>query len=186
MKTLLVKTLLARLAGIVLLVALLAPALWSCNSETAFAKAQREQTEQYKAIDDTIIRNYLVRRNITNYTRTESGLYLINTAAGTGPFIVTGNQVQVRYIGRLLGNDRTGQVFESTYDNHTACQCNVFPVGGQIQGWNEGLLLMQAGTRKTLLIPSYLAYGPSGGGPGSPIGPNQPLLFEMEIARVLP
>lgn len=175
------KRLFANLTALVLLTALLAPALWSCNSETAFAKQQRERTDQYKAIDDTLIRNYLVRRNITNYTRTESGLYLINTAAGTGPFISTGNQVAVRYIGRLLGYANSGQVFENTNENRTQCRCNNFTVGGQIQGWNEGLLLMQAGSRKTLLIPSYMAYGASGSGG---IGPDQPLSFEMEILGV--
>ena len=180
------KTLLPRLAGVLLLLALVAPALWSCNSETAFAKAQRERTEQYKAIDDTIIRNYLVRRNITNYTRTESGLYLINTADGTGPLIRTGSQVSVRYIGRLLGYGGSGQVFESTYDNRTTCLCGAFTVGQQIGGWNEGLQLMQLGSRKTLLIPSYLAYGSGGGGQGSAIGPDQPIMFEMEIVRVSP
>lgn len=178
------KTLLTRLAGVLLLLALVAPALWSCNSETASAKALRERTDRFKAIDDTIIRNYLVRRNITNYTRTESGLYLINTADGTGPLIRTGGQVSVRYIGRLLGNDKTGQVFESTYDNRTACQCGAFTVGQQIGGWNEGLQLMQLGSRKTLLIPSYLAYGYGGGGQGSAIGQDQPLSFEMEIVSV--
>ena len=180
------KTLLPRLAGVLLLLALVAPALWSCNSETTFAKAQRERTDQYKAIDDTIIRNYLVQRNITNYTRTESGLYLINTADGTGPLIRTGSQVSVRYIGRLLGYGGSGQVFESTYDNRTTCLCGAFTVGQQIGGWNEGLQLMQLGSRKTLLIPSYLAYGSGGGGQGSAIGPDQPIMFEMEIVRVSP
>ncbi len=180
------KTLLARLVGVLLVLALVVPALWGCNSETALAKAQRENTEKYKAIDDDTIRNYLVRRNITNYTRTESGLYLINTADGTGPLIRPGNEVSVRYIGRLLGNGQTGYVFENSYENRTTCQCGVFRVGGQIAGWNEGLPLMRLGSRKTLLIPSYLAYGSSGGGQGSAIGINQPLSFEMEITKVSP
>ena len=175
------KRLLAKLATGLLLMALVAPALWSCNSETASAKALREHTDLYKTIDDTLIRGYLNRNHITNYTRTESGLYLINTADGTGPLISTGNQVAVRYIGRLLGYGRSGQIFENSNDNRTPCRCGNFTVGQQIAGWNEGLQLMQMGSRKTLLIPSYMAY--SYGGSGS-IGPDQPLLFEMEIVGV--
>jgi FKBP-type peptidyl-prolyl cis-trans isomerase len=176
------KRLFANLATLALLTGLLAPALWSCNSETDFAKAQREHTEQYKAIDDTLIRGYLNRQHITNYTRTESGLYVINTADGTGPFIKTGNQVAVKYIGRLLGYANSGQIFENSNENRDPCRCGNFTVGQQIEGWNEGLQLMQAGTRKTLLIPSYMAYGATGSGS---IGPDQPLSFEMEILGVL-
>ena len=173
-----------RLPVLVFLLAVSGITFWGCGTtETASAKAIREHTEAYKLIDDSIILGYLNRHRIVNYTRTTSGLYLINKTAGTGPFIKTGQIFNVKYIGRLLGYGNEGKVFESTYDNHLACQCGTFVAGQQITGWNEGVQLMQAGSQKTLLIPSYMAYGIYGSGS---IGADQPLLFEMEIVSIAP
>ncbi len=155
----------------------------SCSTTTASTQALNDHIALYRTIDDTLILGYLNRHHITNYTRTSTGLYLINTLDGTGPFIKTGNVFSVRYIGRLLGYANTGTTFENSYQNRTQCQCATFVAGQQIAGWNEGLQLMQAGTKKTLLIPSYLGYGVNGNGT---IPADQPLMFEMEIVSVTP
>lgn len=171
---------------VALILLLATPAFWSCSTETAAVKDDREHTEAYKVIDDTLIQGYLNRNRITNYTRTNSGLYLIPVTEGTGATVSTGKTVTVRYIGRYLGYALNGRIFENSTDNHSACGCAPFVVGQQIAGWNEGLQLMRQGDRKVLLIPSYLAYGRYGSvaGLGNDLFEDQPLMFDMEIISV--
>jgi len=53
-----------------------------------------------------------------------------------------------------------------------------------IKGWTEALLLMPKGSKWQLFIPHYLAYGARGSPPG--IGPNEVLIFEVEVLDILP
>ncbi len=86
---------------------------------------------------------------------------------------VTGDQVEVHYEGRLP--DRT--VFDSSYDRG---QPAVFPSDRLIQGWVQALPLMNVGEQWTLVIPPELGYGEQGT-PGGPIGPNEALIFKVEL-----
>jgi FKBP-type peptidyl-prolyl cis-trans isomerase len=66
----------------------------------------------------------------------------------------------------------------------------VFTAGsGAITGFSEGLLLMRKGDRKLVLIPSRLAYGPSGQtNPqtnATVIPPDAVLMFDIEVLDVL-
>ena len=58
-------------------------------------------------------------------------------------------------------------------------------MGMVIPGWDEGLQLLPVGSKATLVIPSRLAYGDRGA-PGSPIGPNAALVFDVEVLNVKP
>ena len=197
------KNLLLRARLLVLLAGLLlaAPALWSCNTETAPVKALREHEEKMVRIDEDTIRNNLTRNNLlSTATRTSSGLYLVTLATGTGTPITNGRQVRVRYIGRFLSNGAQpgstgypaspgdprypqGAIFDNSSDKGVACGCAVFTAGSTTKGFDEGLLLMRQGDRKLLLVPSRLAYGP-GGSAGS-IPPDSALMFDVEILEVL-
>ena len=57
-----------------------------------------------------------------------------------------------------------------------------FPVGGVIPGWTEALLTMKPGGKVWLVIPSKLAYGKRGA--GGDIGPDEDLVFYMELLAV--
>ena len=179
---------------------LAAPALWSCNSQTSYQKQVAEHENQMKAIDEDTIHNYLVRNRLLNKaTRTNSGLYVVDSVAGTGPAVVSGRQVSVKYIGRFLSSGAhpessgiaasygnasypAGAVFDNSTENRSACGCAVFTAGsGAIPGFNEGLLLLRKGDRKLLLIPSRLAYGPAG---SNSIPPDAALMFDVEILDV--
>lgn len=177
-----------------------APALWSCNSQTTYQKQLAEHQNQLKAIDEDTIHNYLVRRRLLNKARrTTSGLYVVDSVAGTGPAVTAGKRVRVKYIGRFLSNGAhpastgypasygnpnypQGAIFDNSSENKTLCGCVVFTGGsGAVPGFNEGLLLLRQGDRKLLLLPSHLAYGPAG---STSIPPDAALLFDVEILEV--
>ena len=182
------------------LLLLAAPALWSCNSQTTVQRQLSEHQDQLKIIDEDTIQSYLRRNNLlTKATRTNSGLYVVSMVDGTGATVKTGNNVRVKYVGRLLSNGAhpssynypaslgdprypQGTIFDNSADNHTICGCTVFTVGsGLTVGFNEGLLLMRVGDRKLLLVPSRLAYGP-GGNTGIPT--DAALLFDVEVLGI--
>lgn len=175
---------------------LAAPALWSCNTETALQKVAREHEEQLKIIDEDTIQHYLQRNKLQDKaTRTTSGLYVVSLVNGQGTPVTTGRSVRVKYIGRFLSNGAypgstgypasggnynypVGSVFDNSTENRTACGCAVFTAGsGAIAGFSEGLLLMRQGDRKLLLIPSRLAYGPNG-----QVNQNNTLTFPRDAA----
>ena len=193
------------------LLLLAAPALWSCNTETTFQKSAREHEEQLRVIDEDTIRSYLRRNNqLTSATRTNSGLYVVGLAEGTGTPVQAGRQVRVKYVGRFLSNGAhpessgrpasfgyprfpAGSIFDNSATNRTLCGCAVFTAGsgiagGTIAGFSEGLLLMRQGDRKLLLIPSRLAYGPSGSTDQTTgqlvVPPDAALSFDIEILDV--
>lgn len=175
------------------------PALWSC-SETALQISLREHEQQLKNIDEDTIKHYLQRNNLQG-TPTGSGLYYVNITNGQGTQVTSGRQVRVRYVGRFLSNGAhpasngypaspgnfsypVGSIFDNSADNRTTCGCAVFTAGsGAIAGFTEGLLLMRQGDRKLLLVPSRLAYGPTGQ-PGS-IPSDAALSFDVEVLEVL-
>lgn len=179
----------AGLLGLLVLCA--SPALWSCTTAIdtsaydAAVQAAKDHQAKYQVIDDTIIQGYLKRHNYTaaNYQRTSSGLYLITLTAGTGTQVAAGKQISVKYTGKYVSKAKENTVFD-TSDNAPSKSFD-YTVGAVslIPGWSEGIFLMRQGDRKLLLIPSYLAYGPSG---QNPIPPDTPILFDMQIVTVSP
>jgi FKBP-type peptidyl-prolyl cis-trans isomerase len=187
---------------------LASPAIWSCSADTTYTKQLREHQDQLQIIDEDTIHNYLVKNNLLRKaTRTSSGLYMVDSVAGTGAPITAGSKVRLKYIGRFLSNGAhpessgyaasygnsnfpVGSIFDNSADNNTVCGCAVFTQGGNnVAGFNEGLLLMRQGDRKLLLIPSRLAYGPSGQSnpnTGAIIFPaDAAIMFDVEVLDVL-
>lgn len=107
---------------------------------------------------------------------TESGLQYRVIEEGTGAKPTLTDTVEVHYRGTLVD----GTEFDSSYARGEPVS---FPVSGVIPGWTEALQLMPVGSRWELVIPSELAYGP--GGTGGPIGPNQALIFEVELLGIV-
>ena len=108
---------------------------------------------------------------------TPSGLQYEVLTEGDGPMPAATDQVEVHYTGKLID----GTVFDSSVDRGMPATFGVTQV---IPGWVEALQLMKAGSKWRLFIPSNLAYGPNGA-PGSPIGPNSTLIFDVELIKVL-
>lgn len=104
-------------------------------------------------------------------TTTESGLQYKVLVTGNGPKPSETNTVRVNYKGRLID----GTEFDSSFKRGVPAE---FGVNQVIAGWTEALKLMPEGSKWELYIPPDLAYGPGGTGP---IGPNQTLIFEVEL-----
>lgn len=107
---------------------------------------------------------------------TPSGLQYEVLTEGDGPMPTAEDQVEVHYTGKLID----GTVFDSSVDRG---QPATFGVTQVIPGWVEALQLMKAGSKWRLFIPSQLAYGPNGA--GGVIGPNQTLIFDVELLKVI-
>ena len=110
-------------------------------------------------------------------TTTESGLQYEVLRAGDGPSPTIEQTARLHYRGTLID----GTEFDSSYEREPA----EFPVGGLIAGFTEALTLMPVGSHFRIVIPSDIGYGPGGGSPGSSIGPNATLIFEIELLEIV-
>lgn len=104
-----------------------------------------------------------------------NGIQYKELRKGSGARPKVSDTVVVHYEGRLVD----GTVFDSSKARGEPA---TFPVNGVIQGWQEVLPLMAAGSRWEVVIPPKLAYGVRGAGAG--IGPNETLVFEIELLEV--
>lgn len=107
-----------------------------------------------------------------------SGLQYKIIKAGTGPKPTAEDTVLCHYRGTLVDNTE----FDSSYKRGEPLK---IPVGGVIKGWTEAIQLMPVGSKWQLYIPADLAYGERGA-PGSPIGPNSALIFDVELISIEP
>ena len=108
-------------------------------------------------------------------TTTNSGLQYRVIKEGTGHKPRPTDKVTVHYAGKLVN----GKEFDSSYKRGQPID---FPLNAVIPGWSEGVQLMQEGARYRFTIPAQLAYG-TRGTQGS-IGPNETLIFEVELISV--
>jgi FKBP-type peptidyl-prolyl cis-trans isomerase FklB len=105
-----------------------------------------------------------------------SGLQYKILEPGTGPKPAASDSVVCNYRGTLID----GTEFDSSYKRG---QPATFPVGQVIKGWTEALQLMPVGSKWQLFIPSDLAYGERGTN-GGPVGPNETLIFEVQLVSI--
>ena len=102
---------------------------------------------------------------------------ILSDIPGTGPTIVNHSKISVHYRGTL----EDGTEFDSSFKRN---QPFVFQIGIRkvIPGWEIGLMDMKVGGKRTLIIPSNLAYGKTG--KGNIIPPNATLIFEIELLEI--
>jgi FKBP-type peptidyl-prolyl cis-trans isomerase len=97
--------------------------------------------------------------------------------AGTGKSPTAEDVVQVHYTGTLID----GTKFDSSVDRGEPAE---FSCGQVIPGWRQALQEMKEGDKWMLYIPPQLAYGERGA-PGGAIGPNEALIFEVELIKIV-
>lgn len=133
------------------------------NSEEAAAngKAGAEYIEKEMKADKSL-------------KKTASGLVYKVIKEGKGTKPTAGQTAQVKYEGRHIN----GEVFDNGQG-----QVQEFPVSRVVPGFSEGLMLMSPGAKYRFYIPGNLGYGEQGT-PGGPIGPNETLVFDVELVGV--
>jgi FKBP-type peptidyl-prolyl cis-trans isomerase FklB len=105
-----------------------------------------------------------------------SGLQYKVITAGKGKTPKATDTVKTHYHGTLID----GTVFDSSVKRGEPVS---FPVNQVIAGWTEALQLMKEGDKWQLFVPGKLAYAEQPP-PGSPIGPNSALIFEVELISI--
>jgi len=111
-----------------------------------------------------------------NVVTLKSGLQYEVLKKGNGIIPNEEDSVEVHYHGTLID----GEVFDSSIDREEPAS---FGVNGVIKGWTEALQLMKEGAKWKLCIPADIAYGENG---SNSIGPNETLVFEVELLKVIP
>ena len=108
----------------------------------------------------------------------------VDLKQGTGAEAQTGHVVIVHYTGWLYDPDAPdghGRKFDSSVDR--GAPFGFFLGEGKvIKGWDQGVVGMKVGGKRTLIIPPDLAYGERGA--GGVIPPNATLVFDVELLQV--
>ncbi|MGY0504340.1 FKBP-type peptidyl-prolyl cis-trans isomerase N-terminal domain-containing protein [Luteimonas sp. e5] len=153
------------------------------SAEETAAVRQRLVERQQQQARDAAERNaaegerfLAANRGEKGVVSTRSGLQYLVLRPGKGARPLPTSQVRVDYEGRLLD----GTVFDSSYARGEPAE---FALNRVIAGWTEGLGLMAPGAKYRFWIPSGLGYGTRGSPPN--IGPNQTLVFDVELHDIL-
>ena len=142
----------------------------------AMAARQQEEMQAKAKINEEAGIAYLAKnKERKEVLTTPSGLQYEVIKEGNGKQPTANDSVTVHYTGRLID----GTVFDSSVDRGEPATFGVTQV---IPGWAEALQMMKEGTQWRLYIPSALAYGPNGA--GNVIGPNETLIFDVELIKV--
>ena len=140
------------------------------------AMAEREADAAKKQADEVTLGDKYVADHKLTVITTASGLKYKVVQAGIKPKPIAGDSVYVNYVGHTL----EGKIFDTSYEQ-VAKSAGLQQIGreyeplkfvlgqqGIIPGWQEGILLLNEGSKATLIIPSKLAYGDKAAGPDIP------------------
>ncbi len=105
-------------------------------------------------------------------------LEISDITIGEGPEARVGDQVLVHYVGVTHSS---GEEFDASYNRGAPLN---FPLGAGrvIRGWDQGVIGMQVGGRRQLVIPPHLAYGDQGA--GGVIAPGETLIFVVDLVGI--
>lgn len=136
----------------------------------------------------------LVKINPTSAPQPITTLQIKDSVIGTGPAAAKGNVLTVRYTGYLYDASRTdlrGGVFDSATLKSITFDFKLGD-GYVIAGWDQGLIGMQVGGKRTLIVPPDLGYGnmalsaqpPFNGVTFVAIPANAVLIFDIELVSM--
>ncbi len=131
------------------------------------SKENKENVEAGKAYADKALKE--------GYTKAPSGIVYKIENAGTGNKVQPSDKVSIFYKGKKVD----GTVFDETKNDPYTASASAF-----IPGFNEALTMLAKGGKMTVIIPGELAYGLEGA--GNLIGPNETLVFDIEVADIEP
>ncbi|HEY5108533.1 MAG TPA: FKBP-type peptidyl-prolyl cis-trans isomerase [Acidimicrobiales bacterium] len=97
---------------------------------------------------------------------------------GTGPAVKAGDKASVQYVGVAYSSKK---IFDSSWSRNQPYPFTL-GVGAVIPGWDQGVVGMQVGGRREIIIPPSLAYGAQS--PGSGIAANDTLVFIVDLVKI--
>jgi len=139
-------------------------------SEMSGRAAKRAEEEKKESLDR-------IAQILPGAKKSASGIYHVNKKEGSGDKPSKRALVTVHYTGLFLD----GNVFDSSVQRGTPFEFQVGR-GRVIKGWDESLMDMRPGEKRTVVLPPELAYGSRGA--GGVVPPNAFLLFEIELLKV--
>lgn len=142
----------------------------SCGSDDPIE--QPEENFDFTAQNEQEITTYLRDNNLVAL-RSDSGLHYIINEQGDGEAPVASSNVTVQYTGSFVD----GVVFDQNLDPGISAGVSDF-----IQGWQEGLQLLNEGGSAQLFIPAHLGYGSRNFGI---IPAGSVLIFDITLVEVV-
>ena|SRR3989344_724677 len=138
-----------------------------------FKSSSPSNDSQAQAITNTQTASTMPTEPVTELTMRDD-------VVGTGATAAAGDSVTVNYVGALTN----GTVFDASASHQETVNGFTFNLGaGQvIKGWDQGIVGMKEGGKRTLVIPASLAYGSQA--VGDVIPANSTLIFEVELLKV--
>jgi peptidylprolyl isomerase len=97
---------------------------------------------------------------------------------GTGPAVKAGDKASVQYVGVAYSSKK---IFDSSWSRNQPFAFTL-GTGTVIPGWDQGVVGMQVGGRREIIIPPSLAYGAQS--PGSGIAANDTLVFIVDLVKI--
>jgi FKBP-type peptidyl-prolyl cis-trans isomerase FkpA len=164
----------------VALVGIIILSVSSCMKDDSEAKKREEK----KLLEEYILSNY------STATPNESGLYYIETKAGTGDSVKYGKWMEIKYTGRLVASNDIVMTsdLQVAKDNNIYTQGIYYGPSRQIQGYwykglNEGISMMREGGKARLIFNSELGQG---GYDSKMIPAYSSMIFDIELVKVIP
>ena len=120
--------------------------------------------------------NYIKEEKGANVKKTELGVYywVLKPASVDGPFPEMGDTLTIKYKGFLMN----GTLFATTDGKE-----HDFVLGKEnaIEGWNDGMKVIEKGSEVQLIIPSPLGFGSKG---NTIVPPNNTLIYEVTMVNI--
>ncbi|SEE02044.1 FKBP-type peptidyl-prolyl cis-trans isomerase [Ruania alba] len=106
------------------------------------------------------------------------GLQVEVLSEGDGAAVEPGAVVVANYAGIVWGAEET---FDDSYSRGAP---SMFSLNAVVQGWTDGIPEHQIGSRLLMSIPAELGYGPNGGNSDAGIGPEDTIVFVVDLVEV--
>ena len=122
---------------------------------------------EYKHKMDSTMHKMKIKKDTTEHkmkmkapkiTTTKSGLQYFDTKIGEGAEAKKGDNIEVHYTGWLfVDGKKKGEPFDSSVKRGKPLPFQL-GAGRMIRGWDEGLVGVKVGGKRTLIIPPDLGY----------------------------
>ena len=154
-------------------------------AESSTAEATVDLTiETSQVLIDSAIITKFIADNSLDAQHLGNGLYAVIDDPGTGLNPTINSTVRVKYNGKFIELNDENKLVEGASFDFSSDSGISFPLTNVIVGWQLGIPAFKTGGIGQLIIPSDLAYGPSGTGSGS-IPPNSILVFDIELLEIV-